>query len=170
MGEDPTLTGDLVAEFVTGAQNNSLHSEVGPDGHHLRVGTCCKHFAAYDVEGGAGTPARFQFDAELNARDMWETYMPAFESCVKDAQSSHVMCSYNSIEGVPTCGNKGLLTTILRDQWKWDGFVVSDYDACPSRFCRTLFQIETALPCTATAGSSFLRSAPRFHDRGEHPQ
>ena len=129
MGEDPTLTGDLVAQFVTGAQNNTLESPVGPDGHHLRVGTCCKHFAAYDVEGGAGTPARYMFDAELNARDLWETYMPAFESCVRDAQSSHVMCSYNSVEGVPTCGNKGLLTTILRDQWKWDGFVVSDYDA-----------------------------------------
>ena len=60
---------------------------------------------------------------------MWETYMPAFEACIKEAKATHVMCSYNSVNGVPTCGNKGLLTEILRDQWAFDGFVVSDYDA-----------------------------------------
>ena len=81
------------------------------------------------MEGGAGTADRFTFNAELNARDMWETYMPAFKACITEAKASHVMCSYNSVQGVPTCGNKGLLTTILRDQWGFDGFVVSDYDA-----------------------------------------
>ena len=128
-GEDPTHMSRLVVGMVTGAQNNSAGRSVGPDGRHLLAGSCCKHFAAYDVEGGAGTADRFTFDAELNARDMWETYMPAFKACITEAKASHVMCSYNSVQGVPTCGNKGLLTTILRDQWGFDGFVVSDYDA-----------------------------------------
>ena len=127
-GEDPLHMSELVVQFVHGAQNNSRGGSTDAAGH-LQAGTCCKHFAVYDMEGNAGAPSRVYFDAKINARDMWETYMPAFKACVKTARSSHVMCSYNSLNGVPTCGNKGLLTTVLRDTWKWDGFVVSDYDA-----------------------------------------
>lgn len=96
-GEDPLHMGDLVVQLVRGAQNNSAGSSTDADGH-MQAGTCCKHFAAYDIEGGAGTPSRVSFDAEVNARDMWETYMPAFKACVVEARSSHVMCSYNSLK------------------------------------------------------------------------
>ena len=85
---------ELVVGMVTGAQNNSAGKTLGPDGKHLRVGTCCKHFAVYDLEGIAGeggTTNRKSFDAEVNARDMWESYMPAFEACVKGAEATHVM-------------------------------------------------------------------------------
>lgn len=76
---------------------------------------------------------------------MWETYIPVFRACVDFAQAAHVMCSYNSINGIPTCGDPKLLNGILRDQWEWPGFVVSDYDAwaniqrthqfCPNMTC-----------------------------------
>ena len=82
--------GELVVGMVTGAQNNSV-GEGGPDGKHLRVGMCCKHFAVYDVETPPGGHDRFSFDAQVNARDMWESYMPAFRKCIVEAQSSHVM-------------------------------------------------------------------------------
>ena len=130
--EDPALMAALVVAMVTGAQNNTVGEPLGPDGKHLRVGTCCKHFAVYDLEGVAGeggTTNRKQFDARVNARDFWESYMPAMKACVVKAQSSHVMCSYNAVNGVPACANRGLLTTVLREQWNFSGFVVSDYDA-----------------------------------------
>ena len=132
--EDPLLMKEMVVNFVTGSQNNSIGSTYGPDGKTIQAGACCKHFAAYDVEGGAGTEDRFHFNAVVNGRDMWETYMQGFESCIKDAKAMHVMCSYNSLNGVPTCANGGLLNSILRDTWKFDGFVVSDYDAWANLF------------------------------------
>ncbi len=55
---------------------------------------------------------------------MWETYLPVFEACVVEAQASSVMCSYNSINGIPTCGDPNLMNGILRKQWSWNGFVV----------------------------------------------
>jgi beta-glucosidase len=132
--EDPVLMKEMVINFVTGSQNNSIGSTYGPDGKTIQAGACCKHFAAYDIEGGAGTDDRYHFNAVVNGRDMWETYMQGFESCIKDAKAMHVMCSYNSLNGVPTCANGGLLNSILRDTWKWDGFVVSDYDAWANLF------------------------------------
>lgn len=62
-------------QFVAGAQNNTRGASTDAAGH-LQAGACCKHFAAYDMEGNAGAPSRVYFDAEVNARDMWETYMP----------------------------------------------------------------------------------------------
>ena len=129
--EDPHLMRELVVNFVTGSQNNSIGAT---DGKTLQAGACCKHFAAYDIEGGAGTVDRYHFNSVVNGRDMWETYMQGFEACTKEAKAMHVMCSYNSLNGVPTCANGGLLNTILRDKWKWEGFVVSDYDAWANLF------------------------------------
>ncbi|GMH73110.1 hypothetical protein TL16_g06094 [Triparma laevis f. inornata] len=122
-GECPGLTGELVVSWVTGAQANKPREALGPDGGPLLSGLCCKHFAAYDQNKAV------EFSANVSARSMWETYMPAFQRCVVEAQATHVMCSYNSLLGEPTCGNEDLLTDILRDQWNFTGFVVSDYDA-----------------------------------------
>ena len=79
--------------------------------------------AVYSVEGGASTVDRSWFHAEVQGRDFWETYMPAFHACVVKAKATHVMCSYNFVNGVPSCGNKGLLTDVLRTQWNFSGFV-----------------------------------------------
>ena len=85
---------ELVVNFVTGSQNNSRYATYGPDGKTLQAGACCcKHFAAYDIEGGAGTDDRYHFDSVVNGRDMWETYMQGFEGCIKEAKAMHVMCS-----------------------------------------------------------------------------
>jgi beta-glucosidase len=127
--EDPILMSELVTNFVTGLQNNTEGVPVGPDGKHVQAGACCKHFAVYDIEGGAGTLDRYHFDAEINGRNFWESYVVGFDACVNRGKAMHVMCSYNSVNGVPTCANEGLLTEILRNQWKYEGFVVSDYDA-----------------------------------------
>ena len=66
-------------------------------------------------------PSESQLAAKMLSRPLLVRYMPAFKACIKDGKSSHVMCSYNQVNGNATCGNHGLLTTILRDTWKWDG-------------------------------------------------
>jgi beta-glucosidase-like glycosyl hydrolase len=88
MGEDPTLMSKLVVQMVTGAQNNSVGQPYGPNGKSLRSGMCCKHFATYDLDND-----RFRLDMQVEARDMWESFMPAFKACVQEAQATHVMCS-----------------------------------------------------------------------------
>ncbi len=72
---------------------------------------------------------RFVFDAKVDVRSMWEHYMPVFDACINDAKAMHVMCSYNSINGIPTCADPNLMNGVLRGKWRWPGFVVSDYDA-----------------------------------------
>ena len=80
-GEDPHHMGQLVVSYVDAAQN-------GSHGTHLLSGMCCKHAAAYDVEGG-----RYTFDAMVDKRNLWESYLPALRACVVEARASHVMCS-----------------------------------------------------------------------------
>ena len=121
-GEDPHLMSRLGVALIIGAQGNTPGSPVGPDGKRIRVAMCCKHFAAYNTE------AKCLSDARVDSRDFWETYMPAFRACAVEARATHVMCSYNAVNGVPTCASKGLLTGVLRDTWDFDGFVVGDYD------------------------------------------
>ncbi|XP_065196530.1 uncharacterized protein LOC135828022 [Sycon ciliatum] len=136
--EDPVLSSYLTYAFVHAAQVGN-----GSSPRYMQAAACCKHYAAYDLET---VPVdRYHFSATVDARNMWETYMPVFRACVHFAQGAHVMCSYNAINGVPTCADKGLLSGILRDQWHWPGFVVSDYDAwaqiyethayCPNMTC-----------------------------------
>ena len=76
--------------------------------------------------------------------------MPVFHACVKEAQAAHVMCSYNAINGVPACANGPLLNGVLRDQWQWSGFVVSDYDAWAQIYETHAFCPN--LTCAAAAG------------------
>lgn len=118
--EDPRLSGALTYNFVTGAQGNASVP-------YMLSGACCKHYAAYDIE--SIPRERYFFDAVVDARNMWETYLPVFYACVVEAKAAHVMCSYNALNGVPTCADGKLMNGLLRDQWRWTGFVVSDYDA-----------------------------------------
>lgn len=112
-GEDPYLTSRLGIRFIKGLQG---------DGKYLKTAACSKHFAVH-----SGPEAlRHEFNAKVSAKDMEETYLPAFEATVKEAEVESVMGAYNRVNGEPACGSKTLLKTILRDQWGFQGHVVSD--------------------------------------------
>ncbi|XP_046577962.1 probable beta-D-xylosidase 5 isoform X1 [Haliotis rubra] len=118
-GEDPFLTSILATSFIQGLQGN--------DTRYVRANAGCKHFAAYD--GPENIPiSRLKFDAKVSERDLRTTFIPAFRACVK-AGTYSVMCSYNSVNGVPTCVSKQLLNDILREEWGFTGYVVSDQGA-----------------------------------------
>lgn len=113
-GEDPYLTSRLGVAFVRGLQ----------EGEHeqLLTAACAKHFA---VHSGPES-IRHEFNAEVSQKDLYETYLPAFEACVREAKVEAVMGAYNRTNGEPCCGSKTLLADILREKWKFDGHVVSD--------------------------------------------
>lgn len=112
-GEDPYLTSRLGVAFVKGLQG---------EGKYLKVAACAKHLAAHSGPEGI----RHEFNAEVNVKDLNETYLPAFEACVKEADVEAVMGAYNRVNGEPCCGSKTLLKDILRDKWNFQGHVVSD--------------------------------------------
>ncbi|KAK6187931.1 hypothetical protein SNE40_005850 [Patella caerulea] len=118
-GEDPYFSGEYAAAFVQGLQ--------GDHPRYLLTSAGCKHFDAY--AGPESIPvSRFGFDAEVSIRDWRTTFLPAFRSCVK-AGTYNIMCSYNRINGIPACANKELLIDILREEWGFKGYVISDYEA-----------------------------------------
>ena len=116
-GEDPFLTGKLGVAFVHGVQ--------GPDLDHLRAVATSKHFA---VHSGPES-LRHGFNVDPSARDLEETYLPAFRATVTEGHVQSVMCAYNSIDEFPACTNKMLLKDHLRYAWGFKGFVVSDCGA-----------------------------------------
>lgn len=113
-GEDPYLTGRLGVAFIRGLQ--------GDDPRYLKTAACAKHFA---VHSGPES-LRHSFNAEVSLKDLRETYLPAFKECVREAQVEAVMGAYNRVNGEPCCGSKTLLREILREEWGFDGHVVSD--------------------------------------------
>ncbi|WP_270439215.1 glycoside hydrolase family 3 C-terminal domain-containing protein [Bacteroides bouchesdurhonensis] len=118
-GEDPYLTGRMGMAVVRGLQ--------GPeDAKYNKLHACAKHYA---VHSGPEWN-RHNFNAEnIDPRDLWETYLPAFKDLVQKAGVKEVMCAYNRFEGDPCCGSKRLLTQILRNEWGYKGIVVSDCGA-----------------------------------------
>ena len=112
-GEDPYLTSRLGIRFIRGLQGH---------GKYLKVAACSKHFAVH-----SGPEAvRHEFDARVNPKDMYETYLPAFRATVQEAEVESVMGAYNRVNGEPACGSKTLLKDILRGEWGFCGHVVSD--------------------------------------------
>ena len=105
-GEDPYLSAEYAFAMVLGLQ-------IGEDERYLKIATNCKAYNAYDLENWNGTD-RFHFDAIVNDQDLVETYLPPFERCVRDAHATSVMCSYNSINGIPTCANQFELEILAR--------------------------------------------------------
>jgi len=113
-GEDPYLTARLGVAFVRGLQ--------GDDARYLKLVATPKHFAVH-----SGPEAeRHRFDARVDERDLRETYLPAFEACVKEGQAVSIMGAYNRTNGEPCCASPTLLGKILRQEWGFDGYVVSD--------------------------------------------
>lgn len=113
-GEDPYLTGKMGSAIVRGLE--------GSDSHYLKAVACAKHYAVHSGPEGN----RHSYDAHVSLYDLWDTYLPAFRELVTKAKAHGVMCAYNRLEGQPCCGHNELLQDILRNQWKFDGYVTSD--------------------------------------------
>lgn len=112
-GEDPYLSGRLGASFIKGMK--------GDDPNYLKVATCAKHFAVH-----SGPEAlRHEFNAIVSPQDLRETYLPAFKSCV-DAGVDAIMCAYNRTNDEGCCGSKLLLQDILKEEWNFQGHILSD--------------------------------------------
>lgn len=115
-GEDPFLTARLGVAFIKGLQGS---------GPYLKLAACAKHFAVH-----SGPEAdRHSFDAKVDKKDLYETYLPAFESAVKEADVESFMGAYNAVNGVPCCVDPFLIQDVLRGEWEFKGHVVSDFGA-----------------------------------------
>ncbi|KAL4331325.1 beta-xylosidase/alpha-L-arabinofuranosidase 2 [Arachis hypogaea] len=122
-GEDPLLTSKYAAGYVRGLQQTD-----DGGGDRLKVAACCKHYTAYDVDNWKGIQ-RYTFNAVVSQQDLDDTYNPPFKSCVIDGNVASVMCSYNQVNGKPTCADPDLLKGVIRDKWKLNGYIVSDCDS-----------------------------------------
>ena len=116
-GEDPFLTGAIGVAFIKGLQGN--------DPHYMLAMACAKHYAVHS----GPEPDRHRFNATPPERDLYETYLPQFEMAVREGHVGGVMGAYNALYGVPACADSFLLTDVLRKQWGFDGYIVSDCGA-----------------------------------------
>ncbi|OEJ99405.1 glycosyl hydrolase [Flavivirga aquatica] len=116
-GEDPFLTSRIGVAFVKGLQGN--------DPKYIKAAACAKHYAVHS----GPEEFRHEFNAVVNKKDLFETYLPAFEALVKEAKVEGVMGAYNRTLGAPCCGSPYLLQDILRDDWGFKGYIVSDCGA-----------------------------------------
>ena len=133
-GEDPYLTAQMGLAAVRGLQGPGAHMRfkagptwVWPDtaalhSPYLVSAACLKHLAVHSGPEGL----RHQFDARISNRDLWTTYLPAFEYIIKHSDVQQVMCGYNRLNGEPCCTNHHLLVDILRNRWHYDGILVTD--------------------------------------------
>lgn len=113
-GEDPYLTTRMGVNFIEGMQ--------GDDERFLKVAACAKHFCVHS----GPEEMRHSFNAVISDQDLYETYLPAFQAAVQDADVEIVMGAYNRTDDEPCCGSKRFLTDILRVNWGFDGHVTSD--------------------------------------------
>jgi beta-glucosidase len=113
-GEDPFLTGMLGRAFVRGLE--------GDDPKYLKAAACAKHYAVHS----GPEPSRHVFNVSPTPHDLWNTYLPAFRELVVNTKVAGVMCAYNAYKGQPCCGSDELMVDILRNRWKFTGYVTSD--------------------------------------------
>lgn len=140
-GEDPYLTGRMGVAFVTGLQ--------GDDPRYLKVVSTPKHFAANNVESN-----RMSAESTISEKDLREYYLAPYEACVKEGHAQSIMASYNAINGIPSSCNPWLLTKVLREDWGFDGYVVSDCGGVYNIFAEHNFvsRPETAATLSIKAG------------------
>ena len=123
-GEDPYLTGRIAVPFIKGLQGN--------DPKYFKTVATVKHFAVHS----GPEPDRHTFDAVVSERDLRESYLPHFETGIREAKAYSLMCAYNRIDGKPACGSDMLLENILRGEWGFKGYVVSDCGAIDDIYLR----------------------------------
>ena len=139
--EDPLLAGKAAASFIRGVEKTG-------------IGTSLKHFAANNQE-----KFRMAGNSIADERTLREIYLRPFEIAVKEGHPSTVMCSYNMINGVYSAENKWLLTDVLRNEWGFDGFVMTDWGAMTDRVKAILAGLDLEMPGPAPASEEKLRSA-----------
>lgn len=142
-GEDPFLSSRMGAAMVRGLQ--------GDDPYYLKAVACAKHYAVHS----GPEHNRHSFNAEASDFDLWDTYLPAFKILVKDAKVEGVMCAYNRFRGEECCGNGPLMTEILREQWGFKGYSVSDCWAVSDfyKFHKTHPDAVTSISTSLEAGT-----------------
>ncbi|MDZ7723754.1 MAG: glycoside hydrolase family 3 C-terminal domain-containing protein [candidate division KSB1 bacterium] len=113
-GEDPYLSSRIGVAFVRGLQ--------GDHPKYIKAAGCAKHYVVHSGPEGL----RHEFDAKVSRKDLWETYMPAFEALVTEAKVEGVMGAYNRTNGEPCCAHPYLMQDVLRGQWNFDGYFTSD--------------------------------------------
>lgn len=128
LSEDPYLAGKMAASYIRGVQS-------------WDVGTSMKHYAANNQEYN-----RMSCSSNLSERTFREIYLPAFETAVKEAQPKTIMCSYNKINGEYASENKHLLTEILRDEWGFEGYVMTDWGAVADRVTGIVAGLDLEMP------------------------
>ena len=140
-GEDPYLTSRLGVAFIKKIQGN--------DPNYLKLIATPKHFAVHS----GPEYSRHYFDVQPDERDLWETYLPAFDACINEAGAYSIMGAYNRLRGEACCSSTLLLQNILRDKWKFDGFVVSDCGAITD-----IFQTHKLTKSTAEAAALAVKT------------
>ncbi|KAK7838537.1 beta-d-xylosidase 1 [Quercus suber] len=133
-GEDPIVAGKYAARYVKGLQGYAK-------GNRLKVAACCKHYTAYDLDNWNGVDRKLISTAlkctlqfyrrtdKVSLQDLADTYNVPFKSCVLRGRVASVMCSYNQVNGKPTCADSNLLKNTIRGSWGLSGYIVSDCDS-----------------------------------------
>ena len=149
-GEDPYLTSRLAVEFIRGMQ--------GDDPNYLKTVATAKHFAVHS----GPEKNRYAFNAVVSERDLRMTYLPAFQACVTEAKAGSVMSAYNRVNGEASTASPMLLQKILREEWGFDGYVVSDCGAVAYLY---LYQgvAKSGEEAAALAVTSGVRPGMRMH-------
>jgi beta-D-xylosidase 4 len=146
-GEDPFLNGQYGAWHTRGLQE-------GEDKRYLQAVVTLKHWDAYSLEDDGDRKkgiTRHTFDAKVSKHDLADTYFPAFKNAVREGKAKGVMCSYNAVNGVPSCANNFLLEDVLRGAWNFSGYVTSDSGAVEDIYKQHHYQNMTAAEGVAAA-------------------
>jgi len=140
-GEDPYLTGRIGSAFVKGMQGN--------DPRYYKTVACAKHFVVHS----GPEPLRHEFNATVSDNDLRNTYLPAFKTLVTEAKVGGVMCAYNRTDSLPCCTSTFLLQDILRDEWQFKGYVVTDCWALDD-----IFRYHKYVPTTEEAAALAIKA------------
>lgn len=161
-GEDPYLTSVCAEGYITGMQEDEK------DDRYMRAAACAKHFAAHSGPEGI----RHGFNSEVSEFDLQDTYLPAFEWCIKKADVEGLMGAYNTINGVHCCANEYYMEGVMRNKWGFNGYYVSDCGAIADihMFCLiTHTAVESATlalkaGCDLNCGQVYLHILQAYND------